>query len=709
MSVKSAGKFLFVLFLFALFLGPGFYSSSSATAQSDGSFNIRADVELVAVEVIALDKQGKPLSNLKKEDFRLLEDGKKQEILSFDEVSGKSGISAIGRSPLNEGGLPRGKTVLIIFDDGSIPAEYTKTARESADSFVKKHMQSQDLFAVASYSTSMRILQNLTNDQDKVLKAIAQPISALRSSWNFGDLLRSLEQINYSTANLKGRKSVLIYAALSAYSPTGSFSSGSLDATYRNALASAGKSNTVIYTIDPGGTYRQAIMDPAGGDRSKVGGANVDRTSGMMGQASPDNQIYRSTATGAASSSPSIATSGLPSTPSGAGIDSSSAPAASSGLSSTSPSTLNLFSFTAGSGGYSVFDTDNLDFELDRLDQQISNYYILGFQSGNPKHDGSFRKLQIKTELKGVTLKYRDGYWDRRPVDVLASSRQEKTLMTALASPSTAAKLPIAFQPAYFYDSPKTARVLVETRISTVNIAFKKKGGQLETDLNIMGVAYGEDGSTAARFSEPVPVSIDKDQESEFRKKDFTYRNYFRLKPGKYRLKLAASDESNNLGALEQSLEIPAFPEKGLAGSSIVLAEQALNLPELIQNLQTQLLDESNPLLYSGMQIEPRADNKLPVNAAIPILFRMYNLSGSAELWDLVANPKLVNEKGEALDLSPVLLKKVIAPVADGQGVVYFSLPVKDVAPGKYHLILKIANTTSTETATLQTDIEFVK
>jgi hypothetical protein len=56
--------------------------------------------------------------------------------------------------------------------------------------------------------------------------------------------------------------------------------------------------------------------------------------------------------------------------------------------------------------------------------------------------------------------------------------------------------------------------------------------------------------------------------------------------------------------------------------------------------------------------------------------------------------------------LNPISLKKVIIPVAAGQGVVYFNLPAKDVAPGKYRLILEISNAGDPETVKLQTEIE---
>jgi hypothetical protein len=369
----------------------------------------------------------------------------------------------------------------------------------------------------------------------------------------------------------------------------------------------------------------------------------------------------------------------------------------------------NLSILAAGSGGFSIANINNYDSEMDKLDLQISNYYILGFQSNNPKHDGAFHKLEVKTELSGVLLKHRDGYLDRRPIDVLESSRQEKSLMTALASPLAAAQLQIIFRPAYFYDSSPKAKVLVEARISMKNMTFKKRGAEFAADIYVMGAAYAEDGSLAARFSQTLPISFDKENEAEFRNNNYVYRNYLRLRPGKYQIKIAASDDSNNLGAAEQSLEILPLLEKGLAGSSIVLIEQMSKLPELVQNLEANLLDGSDPLLYSGMEIQPRAESKLPINSVIQVLFRLYNLSDSSDQWNMVAKPKLLNEKGESLALAPISLNKIISPIGEGRGVVVLSLPFQGAAPGKYKLMIEIGDTASAETAKLQTDIEFVK
>ncbi len=631
------GKFRYVLLLLCLgstLLIPDFPGLPCATAQSDSSFKLRVDVDLATVEVMAFDKKGKPVRNLKKEDFQLYEDGKKQEILTIDEVNAESESSSLGASPIDENRSRRGKTVLIIFDDGSIRPEYFKKSRDSARKFVSEHMRPQDLFAVAVFDMSLKIRQNFTSDREEVLQAIGQPSTVGAGINYFEDFLRSLNAINRSVAPIKGQKSILIYSQ-SAYSGMTRIAmnnsgvtrvSGTLDDTYQKTLASAKKSNAQFYIIDPGE-------------------ANMPTLAG-----------------------------------------------------------LSLKSFALENGG-STINTD-IDVELGRLDQQISNYYILGFQSTNPRRDGAFRKVEVKTELKGVSLKHQPGHTDRRPIDVLSSAKQEKALLTALATPGAAAQLPIVFRPAFFYDSPKAARILVAMRISMGKMAFRKKGGQLGTDLNVMGVAYAEDGSSAARFSETLSVNFDKEKEPEYRKGDFAYRNYFKLRPGKYRLKLAVSDDSDNVGSVEQPLEVPSLPDQGFAGSSILIAEQTSNLPDLLKNLQAQLLDENDPLVYSGVQIEPSVENRVPVNSSIPLIFRVYNLGKPSDQWNLEGKATLRDEKGKEYVLGPAPLKGSMSLLGKSEAVVVCNLQFKDVTPGKYRLTIETREPASPESATLQTDLE---
>jgi VWFA-related protein len=145
---------------------------SAAYAQSDRAFKMRVEVELTTFEVVALDKKGNPVRNLKKEDFQLYEDGKKQEIYGVDEVIAESAVSPLGANPFDESALHRGKTVLLVFDDTSINPQYIQASRDSARRFVSEHMRSQDVFAVAAYGMSLQIYQNFTGNREEVLQAI---------------------------------------------------------------------------------------------------------------------------------------------------------------------------------------------------------------------------------------------------------------------------------------------------------------------------------------------------------------------------------------------------------------------------------------------------------------------------------------------------------------------------------------------------------
>ncbi len=788
MSVNSAGKIRWMRFLFGsvcfcgIALSPPFLRLDFArisAAQAGRPFSLRVDVELVTAEVMVLDKKGKPVRNLRKENFRLYEDGKQQEIISFDEVTDESGVSSMSMAALEEADLRRGKIVLIIFDDSTITSANIKQSRDSAERFVREHMRPRDLFAVACFLNSLKILQNFTHEREAVLRAIAQPAvsgasflrrpglqeeqSPGRERWPSQDpyslatghqvenLLRALNAVSLSVEHLKGQKSVLLFSESAYFSPS------TIEIIYKRVLDSAKRSNVVFYTVDPAGLSSGSIsklrQSPKNGASSVLsaffpgqrlsdlgslnllrnsmfqqgGGGGTGGGTGSGGGGSTGGGSGGTGGTGGATAGAGSTTGGTSSSSTGA--SSGSTPGYPTGSTATYPSDSRyqdyrnpnannpwgstsfmslLRSLATETGGSCIYNTNDYDGELDKLDQQLSNYYILGFKSSNPKHDGAFRKLEVKTDLKGMALRYRKGYLDRRPVDTLASSKQERTLLNALASPEPATKLPLIFRPVYFYDSPRMARVLVPAKIRMEKVEIKKKGGQSGSDLNVMGVAYAEDGSVSARFSETLHITFDKGKEQEFRRSNLLYRNYFRLRAGKYRLKLAVSDEANNLGSMEQFLEVPALPERGFAVSSLVIADQISSLPDLIQNLHAQLLDDSDPLIYAGMQIAPSVENRLPVGAAVPVFFKIYDLAGGTGQWKLTARARLIGDGGEAADLPAISLNENLSLLSRSEAVIGFTVTFPKVVPGKYRLAIETTDDASSRAATAQADLELI-
>src|SRR4030095_975347 len=96
---------------------------------------LRVDVDLVTVEVIAQDKKGSPMLGLKKENFKVYEDGKQQEIMSFDAVADKSDEPMPTSLKDIDDSNRRGKVVLILFDDSNITASQIQMSRDAADKY----------------------------------------------------------------------------------------------------------------------------------------------------------------------------------------------------------------------------------------------------------------------------------------------------------------------------------------------------------------------------------------------------------------------------------------------------------------------------------------------------------------------------------------------------------------------------------------------
>jgi hypothetical protein len=88
--MKSLTKIslLFASALLAL-LTPPVWAAPPEPPQKDG-FGEAVDVNVVNVDVYVTDKSGQPVTGLHRDDFELLEDGKRVEVTNFEALTGKA-------------------------------------------------------------------------------------------------------------------------------------------------------------------------------------------------------------------------------------------------------------------------------------------------------------------------------------------------------------------------------------------------------------------------------------------------------------------------------------------------------------------------------------------------------------------------------------------------------------------------------------------
>ena len=75
----------------------------------------------------------------------------------------------------------------------------------------------------------------------------------------------------------------------------------------------------------------------------------------------------------------------------------------------------------ANTGGFAALNRNDFNTAFDRIVQENSQYYLLGYYSTNSRRDGRYRKIQVRVKRPGLRVaRARNGYYEargRRPAD----------------------------------------------------------------------------------------------------------------------------------------------------------------------------------------------------------------------------------------------------------------------------------------------------
>ena len=69
-----------------------------------------------------------------------------------------------------------------------------------------------------------------------------------------------------------------------------------------------------------------------------------------------------------------------------------------------------LKTLAGNTDGIAVTDSNDLDKGLQRISDDLTSYYLLGYLSTNSKLDGRFRSLKVKVKQPGIDVRARRGY-----------------------------------------------------------------------------------------------------------------------------------------------------------------------------------------------------------------------------------------------------------------------------------------------------------
>ncbi|MBI2682588.1 MAG: VWA domain-containing protein [Acidobacteriales bacterium] len=133
---------------------PAFAQDMPGSTPQESDTTFRSEVRLVSVYATVTDKSGGPVADLKKDEFRIEEDGQPQQLAVFEQESGR---------PLS---------IVLAIDTSSSVRKDIKLEMESARKFVRSILRPVDALALYQFSETVSELVPFTHDLKRVNRGI---------------------------------------------------------------------------------------------------------------------------------------------------------------------------------------------------------------------------------------------------------------------------------------------------------------------------------------------------------------------------------------------------------------------------------------------------------------------------------------------------------------------------------------------------------
>jgi VWFA-related protein len=600
--------------------------ASPVSKSPQQAFILRSSTNVVLVDVRVYDKSGKPVTDLKPSDFRLTEDGVQQAVSSFSledveklaQATGeneKAQVIDLAKLPpeVNAEQILQNHRLLVLFFDMSSmqPDELMRALKASGD-FITHRMTPADLIAVVTYSSSLRVSQDFTNDRTSLRKALRAILVGEESSslatqgvigeaggtdangmeivtqdvsdaftpdetefniFNTDEKLAAVESLATMLRSVPGRKNVIHFS--SGIARTGQEN----QATLRAATDAANQADVSLYTMDA----RGLAALPPGGDASA-------------------------------------------SSPSGTAIYSGSAFA--SQVSSLQGSRETLATLATDTGGRTFYDLNDFSPAFQEVQKENSSYYLIGYSPTNSKSDGRFRHIRVEVSRPGLKVQARPGYFAPKNFRQFTRADKELQLQQVMDLDVPFVDLPFVVETAYFRRPDKKFTVILAAKIPGSQVAFLKKSGKQETEFDFAWKITDAQSHTAGALRDTLPVRVTNGAYEEIIGSNLFYEGEVMLPAGKYNLKaVVRENETGKIGTFEAPLEIPDIPDAALGLSSVVLSNEVKSSEDLDRARVTR--DKNSPLQVGNRSVLPSVTRVFRTNQMLSVFLESYAAKSS--------------------------------------------------------------------------------
>jgi len=630
----------------------------------------RARVDLVHLDVSVLDKNRHPVTGLGPADFTVLENGVPQTVTVFSEVETPdpappktAWMRDVAPDVRSNADVQQRRLFVIVIDDAALDLDLVSVRNvKTAALRVIDGFGPSDLAAVVFTADSSRA-QDFTSDRARLIAAVNAYHAGLRGTVAndvfFRGSANTLQSVVKVLSKLPDRRKAIIYigqgrpldlsaafgpediaitkpkmanlkdpAAAAADDPgnnsmTGIGGMARLAKLVMDAFADAARANVTIYPIDVCGVRTGAMAERKAVQASEVASAGAPVGGGNKCQ--PGLEVNYLT---------------------------------------------NLASAT---GGRALINTNDFGAGIDAIFEENASYYVLGYQSTDPRMNGKERKLDVRVNRPGVQVRTRSGYVAEKPEDAKRrADARASAIGAALSGVLPKSDLPLQMTAAPFANSGrKDAAVAV---ILGVYQPIRERTAQAVEKIDLVVVAYNAGGKVAGSARLVGDVIVRPDERGLGHYEALTSIS---LKPGRYQLRTAADLSSlGTNGSVYYDIDVPDFGEAPLTLSGLLVS--AVPAP----------IAAPRDALQAIVPVVPTSKRAFRAGDQVRVFARAYQ-GGKQPAAPVTISTRVKSDN----DVLVMDRTQPVAPAASAD--LNLDLPIAVLAPGSYLLVIEAKTATS--------------
>jgi VWFA-related protein len=548
---------------------------------------VKITTNLVQVDAVVTDRNGKHITDLRPEELEMFEDGKPQTISDFSyiRISGHAETVATTKKPNTPTPVPGPpsrplrreqvqRTIALIIDDLTMSFDGVRFTKEALKKFLDEQLQPNDLVAIIRTAGGSGSLQTFTSDKRQLYMAVeklkwvprignsAQAFANIRQETaniperNMLDDTNELDDLNQMRKDLfavgtlgalnyvinglsemPGRKSIILFSdGFQIFSRSEPAGNSRLMESLQVLLDHANRASVVINTMDVRGLVTFGLTA-------------VDNTWNMS-----QEEIQRRLEQRRANFF----------------------------------ETQNGLNYLAvQTGGLAVRNTNDLSGGVKRVMDDQAGYYLIGYRPDDTIFDPvkgrtKFHHLTLKVKRSGkYNVRMRTGFYGVTDENLKAAKETpQQQLIGAVLSPFGSSGVQVRLTSIFDNDPAQGSVLRSFLYVNANDLTFTKEAdGSHKAVFDLIAVTFGEDGKLVDQSANQHTINLTEATFQRVAKHGFTYNAVVPVKkPGAYQFRTALRDvPSNRVGSAGQFVQVPDINKDRLTTSGLLIKGMPLD------------------------------------------------------------------------------------------------------------------------------------